>query len=132
MDFGTNCHDVKFRGVWGVADDREKADRMSIVHGDQGRAPIGDASILLIRLGFTKPVRHSRQELGADRAASRLEPDEPHRATLAHRSTTPGVILPLAKRRRANIAEQCLNLGVLDEIRIEEVENGDLVAAICA
>jgi hypothetical protein len=102
MEFGTNCHDVKLRGVRGVADDREKADRMPIVHGDESRAPIGDASVLLIRLGFTKPVRHSRQELGADGAASCLEPDEPHRATIAHRSTPPpGVILPLAKHEAA-------------------------------
>lgn len=85
---------MKFRGVWGVADDREEADRLPIVHGDESGAPIGDASVLLIRLGYAKPVRHSRQELGTGRAAFRLKPDEPHRATIAHRSTTPRVLLP--------------------------------------
>jgi hypothetical protein len=100
MEFGTNCHDVKFRGVWGVTDDREEADRSPIVHGDESRAPIGDASVLLIRLGYAKPVRHSREELGAGRAASLLKPDEPHRATIAHWSTTPGVILLLAWRTK--------------------------------
>src|ERR687891_1476785 len=98
MEFGTNCHNVKFRGVWEVADDREEAERLPVVHGDESRAPIGDASVLLIRFDNAEPMRHSHQERSAGRAASLLKPDEPHRATIAHRSTTAGVDLPRGKR----------------------------------
>jgi hypothetical protein len=100
MELGTDGHDVKFRGVRGVADDREKADRLPVVHGDESRGSIGDASVLLVRLGFAEPVRHSRQELGAGRAASVLKPHEPHPATIPHQSTTPGVVLALARHMK--------------------------------
>jgi len=51
---------------------------------DEGRVPIGDASVLPIRASDAKPVQHGRQDLGAGRAATLLNPSELHRATIAH------------------------------------------------
>ena len=73
---------------------------MPIVHGDESRGAIGDASVLLVRLGDAEPVRHRRQELGAGRAASPLKPHEPHPATIPHQPTTPGIILALARHTK--------------------------------
>ena len=60
MEFWANRHDVKFRGVRRVTDESEEADHSPVVVGEERGAPIGNAAILLVRIGDAKPVRHRR------------------------------------------------------------------------